>query len=279
MTSLSNLSTTAIKDGHQGHPPHPHTHHASSSSSATSTNTLDAERADRISRLAGLDRVATVRQGENYGGPTSNSLNHGGNYIAQPPPLPHQSQTQAPGYFDNAGGLLGKERSTVGSASATGSVGGERTTWASGTWASGSDVDKMSVSEDQDPDDGRADGDDDGDGVSSAGLSDEGNASLVGFGEGAGSTVSGPVSTSGRGTSRSGGFSSPTTVGKGAYGGGGSVPMQGVRGNNGGGMTGMETAERIVRERMDDGGNGGSRRTLESPEDGNGSGKFYFEEK
>ena len=34
------------------------------------------------------------------------------------------------------------------------------------------------------------------DGLSSAGMSDEGNASLVGFGEGAGSTVSGPTSTS-----------------------------------------------------------------------------------
>lgn len=36
------------------------------------------------------------------------------------------------------------------------------------------------------------------DGSSMAGLSDEGNASLVGFGEGASSTVSGPVSTSTR---------------------------------------------------------------------------------
>ena len=54
------------------------------------------------------------------------------------------------------------------------------------TWASGSDVheaDKMS----------------EGDRTSSsAGLSDEGNASLVGFGEGASSTVSGPISNSAR---------------------------------------------------------------------------------
>ncbi len=61
------------------------------------------------------------------------------------------------------------------------------------TWASESDlndgIDRMSESADQD------------DGVSSAGLSDEGNASLVGFGETASSTVSGPVSTGGRGTS------------------------------------------------------------------------------
>lgn len=81
-------------------------------------------------------------------------------------------------YFDS-NALQVKERSTVGSASATGSVGG-RTTWASGSVDY--DVDKMS--EDQD------------DGVSSTGgFSDEGNASLVGFGEGASSTLSGPVST------------------------------------------------------------------------------------
>lgn len=73
-------------------------------------------------------------------------------------------------------------KSTVGSASATGSAGGR------GTWASGSASDLGDrMSEDQDQDDG----------ISSAGLSDGGNASLVGFGEGAGSTVSGPTSNSG----------------------------------------------------------------------------------
>ncbi|KAL8708017.1 MAG: hypothetical protein Q9220_007013 [cf. Caloplaca sp. 1 TL-2023] len=90
----------------------------------------------------------------------------------------------------------GKERSTVGSASATGSVGG-RTTWASGSDAH--DADKLS----EDPDDSTS---------SLAGQSDEGNASLVGFGEGASSTVSGPVSTSTRiaqGTRASGGVGSP----------------------------------------------------------------------
>lgn len=46
------------------------------------------------------------------------------------------------------------------------------------------------------------DQDDVGDGISSAGVSEEGNASLVGFGEGAGSTVSGPTSSlKGRGES------------------------------------------------------------------------------
>lgn len=57
----------------------------------------------------------------------------------------------------------------MGSASATGS---------------GGDSDKMS--EDQD------------DGISSTGMSDEGNASLVGFGETASSTVSGPTSNANR---------------------------------------------------------------------------------
>ena len=71
-----------------------------------------------------------------------------------------------------------RERSTVGSASATGSVGG-RTTWASGSI----DYDADKMSEDQD------------DGVSSTGGFSDENASLVGFGEGAGSTVSVPIST------------------------------------------------------------------------------------
>ncbi|PLB39330.1 uncharacterized protein BDW47DRAFT_103479 [Aspergillus candidus] len=157
-TSLSALSTTAIKDGHQGQPlPHSHHAHHSPSTSATSTTTLEAERADRISRLAGLERVATARAG----GHTSPNL------AAPAAPIPS--------YFETM-----KERSTVGSASATGSV-GARTTWASGSDAF--DADKMS--EGPDPEDGA---DSSGDN-----LSDEGNASLVGFGEGA-STISGPIS-------------------------------------------------------------------------------------
>ena len=98
-------------------------------------------------------------------------------------------QQQPPGYFDNASVL---HKSTVGSASATGSAGGRN------TWASGSDVgDRMS--EDQD------------DGLSSAGMSDEGNASLVGFGEGAGSTVSGPTSSSAKWRDSAGAGISPTS--------------------------------------------------------------------
>lgn len=150
-TSLSALSTTAIKDGHHGQT-YPHSRHAhqSSTTSASSATILDAERADRISRLAGLEPIATARA---------------------------TNASHSPGYFDNYAHLL-KERSTVGSASATGSV-GARTTWASGSDAF--DPDKLS--EDQDS-------------LSSVGgFSDEGNASLAGFGEGASSTISGPVSS------------------------------------------------------------------------------------
>ena len=148
-TSFSTLSVVAIKDGAMGHV---------GRGASSSANTLEAERNDRISRLAGLERVGAGRSG------TPSHLAPGG-------------QQFPPSYFDNT--PLLRERSTVGSASATGSAGG-RTTWASGSV----DYDADKMSEDQD------------DGVSSAGgFSDEDKASLVGFGEGANSTVSGPVST------------------------------------------------------------------------------------
>ena len=150
----------------QAHPQHTGHLHSSSTASDSSTNTLDAERADRISRLAGLERVATLRGASQY-------------HPQQP--APGIQPQPPPGYFDTASGT-GLHKSTVGSASATGSAGGRN------TWASGSDGgDRMS--EDQD---------DVGDGISSAGLSEEGNASLVGFGEGASSTVSGPISSRGK---------------------------------------------------------------------------------
>lgn len=134
---MSELSTVAIKDGHRGHFPHHH-------------HPAEAERADRISRLAGLERVAVT-------GRTPHGLAPG---AANNPP---------PGYFDaNNQPQLFRERSTVGSASATGSVGGRT------TWASGSDMyDPDRMSEDQDVETS-----------STGGFSDEA-ASLVGFGEGA----------------------------------------------------------------------------------------------
>lgn len=137
---MSELSTVAIKDGHRGHFPH---HHLPQ----------DAERADRISRLTGLERFATARQA------SAGNVNPGASGPNNPPP----------GYFDaNNQPQIFRERSTVGSASATGSVGGRT------TWASGSDVyDADRMSEDQENETS-----------SMGGFSDEA-ASLVGFGEGA----------------------------------------------------------------------------------------------
>ncbi|KAF2086324.1 hypothetical protein K490DRAFT_66876 [Saccharata proteae CBS 121410] len=155
-TSMSELSTVAIKDGHRGHLPH---HHA---------NPLDAERADRISRLAGLERV-----GVSAGRPMSN-LNPTSGSTSYSQQAGASGGTPTQGYFDaNNQPAIMRERSTVGSASATGSVGG-RTTWASGSdmGYDPSNVDKMS--EDQDVETS-----------SMGGFSDEGAGSLVGFGEGA----------------------------------------------------------------------------------------------
>lgn len=86
----------------------------------------------------------------------------------------------------------------MGSASATTASVGGRTTWASGSDFT-FDGDKMS----EDPDDG----------TSSVGnISDEGNASLVGFGEGA-STVSGPISRPNLNRVSSGGRRTPSSLG------------------------------------------------------------------
>ncbi|KAI9857927.1 MAG: hypothetical protein M1824_004534 [Vezdaea acicularis] len=261
-TSLSALSTTAIKDGHQGHSlPHPHAHGGHTHS--TSRTTLDAERADRISRLAGLERVATARQGLS----TNSAFLPGSSQQAPQPPA---------GYFDQTG-LPARERSTVGSASATGSVGG-RTTWASGSDVY--DADKMSEGPEDDT-------------VSSGGLSDEGNASLVGFGEGASSTISGPISSrasaavAGRPYGAEGPARTPVPTGGWAreermdyvdtdMAGMTPAAQQAIHARNVG-ATGTETAQRIMSERMAEGG-----RPMGSPEDGQAGkvlGKFGFEEK
>jgi hypothetical protein len=79
------------------------------------------------------------------------------------------SAANLPGYFDGNNQVPNfRERSTVGSASGTGSIGG-RTTWASGSEAY--DPDRMSEDQDNET-------------SSMGGFSDEA-ASLVGFGEGA----------------------------------------------------------------------------------------------
>jgi len=88
-TSMSALSTTAIKDGHLGNNPHlhPHVH-----SHLPTTSTLAAERADRISRLSGMSDLSAARSPGTMGG-------------------------QPNGYFDNANQSPMTQRSTIGSAS------------------------------------------------------------------------------------------------------------------------------------------------------------------
>ncbi|OAQ66137.1 hypothetical protein VFPPC_07740 [Pochonia chlamydosporia 170] len=209
-TSLSALSTTAIKDGHRGHFAsgplgRGHQHNPS-------TTSLEAERADRISRLAGLERVSTLRAGPGAagagggGGPSSISpqttptSTTGGPF---PPNFP-STHNLTPSYFDSNGQPVAVTKmSTVGSASATESHVGDdnRTTAgehdedmfstdtnyreADSVASMGAEPDAMD--EDMDMMANRSVG-----GYEDR-MSDDGSASLVGFGEGAGSTVSGPI--------------------------------------------------------------------------------------
>ncbi|KAI1340640.1 hypothetical protein F5Y15DRAFT_46802 [Xylariaceae sp. FL0016] len=208
-TSLSALSTTAIKDGHRGHAhmtlggglggPRGHAHHAS-------TNSLEAERADRISRLAGLERVSTLRapnqqQSANAASPQTTPTSTG-----FPQNVPG---ALAPAYFDSNGQPTAVTKmSTVGTASATGSVGARTTTESGEHYEMDADLtevdeDGMSMDTnyrtmDVDSTSGAVDPMDEDTATRSAGgfedhLSDDGTASLVGFGEGANSTVSGPI--------------------------------------------------------------------------------------
>ena len=195
---MSELSTVATKDGHRGHLPH---HQVP----------LEAERADRISRLAGLERVATTATRQptqgSYGGSSTgagggsfvggggglgggtgggagtgtsgSSAGHGGGGGGS-----GMNASNVPTvYFDASNDpQLVRERSTVGSASATGSVGG-RTTWASGSDTY--DPDKMSEDQEGDADGDIDVGDAEAETTSSmGGFSDEAS-SLVAFGEGA----------------------------------------------------------------------------------------------
>jgi hypothetical protein len=276
------LSTTAIKDGHRGSafPSAGHHHHHS-------TNTLEAERADRISRLAGLERVGTVRP---------NAPGGGGNPAHQGP---HPGQI--PGYFDAQGNPVYTTKiSTVGSASATDSA-EPTTTWTS---ASGqghgedrddhSEADQMSMDTNYREIDDRdrysmMDMSEDGDG-----MSDEGNVSLVGFGEGAGSTVSGPTYTRSRAAQlQAAGAASPASTATGA------TTMSAIEQRKDARMVdgiaddassgfvdtttrspvqsrGVATAERIVRERLDQGE--GKQSAMSTPEEAS-LGKFYVEER
>ncbi|VUC25447.1 unnamed protein product [Clonostachys rosea] len=203
-TSLSALSTTAIKDGHRGHLPsgpldRGHQHNPS-------TTSLEAERADRISRLAGLERVSTLRappqiQTGGSAGASSLSPQTTPTSTGFPPNYP-ATHPLTPAYFDNNGQPVAVTKmSTVGTASATESHVGEgddvRTT------AGDRDEDMFSTdtnyrgagsvaSTGPDPDAMDEDLDRMGPAYDDR-MSDDGSASLVGFGEGAGSTVSGPI--------------------------------------------------------------------------------------
>jgi hypothetical protein len=220
---MSELSTVAIKDGHRGHMPH---HQAPSGLS----HQLDAERADRISRLAGLERVTTARNPTPIG-----QLTPGASVPAHPPQ----------GYFDAQGNpVMGRERSTVGSASATGSVGG-RTTWAD---SEAGDADKMSESQDMDMDTS-----------SVGGMSEEGTPSLVGFGE------SGTRTPARQSVISQGGKSGTPTA---------RDPMSSTHRPGTGNASAAEQAERILRDNMDTTSND---RMLGGSGQVNDLGKFGFE--
>lgn len=245
---MSELSTVAIKDGHRGHLPH-HSHPNAPMSAAT--NTLDAERADRISRLAGLERVTTARNPTPLGNLTPG--------VPAAPAYPGMS------YFDAQGNpVMGRERSTVGSASATGSVGG-RTTWAG---SEAGDADKYSESQDMDMD------------TSSVGaMSEEGTGSLVGFGEGARtparqSTIGSPAAGKATPTGRDAKMIDGMTYDAGVVDTTSDMPRSHLGGSR---SSGAETAERIVRENMDISSADRMMQNSSSSAQGADLGKFAFE--
>ncbi|KAM0670629.1 hypothetical protein ACQRIT_006819 [Beauveria bassiana] len=219
-TSLSALSTTAIKDGHRGHLPggplgrgHQHT---------PSTTSLEAERADRISRLAGLERVSTLRAPPTQQPIATSGLNSGAGGDASslsPQTTPTSttgfpanfpaSHNLTPSYFDvNGQPVAVTKMSTVGTASATESsrhgegndsrqTAGDRDEDMFSTDTNYRETAESVASMAAEPD--AMDEDmDEAIATRSVGgyedrMSDDGSASLVGFGEGANSTVSGPI--------------------------------------------------------------------------------------
>ncbi|OLN90006.1 hypothetical protein CCHL11_07227 [Colletotrichum chlorophyti] len=204
-TSLSALSTTAIKDGHRGHLPQGfvgrgHAHQSS-------TTSLEAERADRISRLAGLERVSTLRappHNQNAGAGAGSSLSPqttptSTGFPANYPPNQHLT----PAYFDAHGQpTAATKMSTVGTASATESYVGDDNETRTAPGEQDEDMFSMDTNY-READSVASMGaepeqmDEDMATRSTGGyddrMSDDGSASLVGFGEGANSTVSGPI--------------------------------------------------------------------------------------
>ena len=151
---------------------------------------------------------------------------------------------------------MGRERSTVGSASATGSVGG-RTTWAD---SEAGDADKMSESQDMDMDTS-----------SVGGMSEEGTGSLVGFGESGTRTparqsvISNPGGKSGTPTARDMRMNEGPAYNR------DSSDIRPSTGNTG---SAAEQAERIMRDNMDTTSND---RMLGGSGQKNDLGKFGFE--
>lgn len=169
-----------------------------------------------------MERVTTVRNPT----PVTGNLTPG---AAAPPPQPVHS------YFDATGNpAIGRERSTVGSASATGSV-GAHTTWAG---SEAGDVDKMSESQDMDMEN-----------VSVDGMSEEGTPSLVAFGEGARtparqSTIGSPQGKGATPTGRDAKMIDGMTYDRNV------VDTTSDLRRSAAGPSGAEEAERIVRENM-----------------------------
>ncbi|KAH6668140.1 hypothetical protein F5X68DRAFT_271239 [Plectosphaerella plurivora] len=201
-TSLSTLSTTAIKDGQRGHLPHGqagrgHMHNASVTS-------LEAERADRISRLAGLERVSTLRapSGSNQFQQTA----AGASLSPQTTPtstggFPPNNNLN-PVYFDAHGQPTATTKmSTVGTASATESYMGDDNRTAPGdrdedmlsNYREAGSVTSMGADPEHMDEDMATRSVGGYEGGYEDRMSDDGSASLVGFGEGANSTVSGPI--------------------------------------------------------------------------------------
>jgi hypothetical protein len=166
-----------------------------------STNSLEAERADRISRLAGLSSVS-ARNNHDAASPQTTPTSTGFPQGQNPRNTVPGGLT--PSYFDAHGQpVAATKMSTVGTASATDSVGVGALT---ATELGGAEEDMLSMGDNETEMDSasgymaddRMMDDADIDQTRSLGgfedrMSDDGNASLVGFGEGAGSTVSGPI--------------------------------------------------------------------------------------
>ncbi|KAJ4412012.1 hypothetical protein N0V85_003762 [Neurospora sp. IMI 360204] len=229
-TSLSTLSTTAIKDGHRGHAHHGSGPHTSNRFSGDYTrnppSNPEAERNDRISRLPGM--MSALRQGMNNPSYGQSSYYHQQQQQQNQQNNPNVPVT--PAYFDAAGQpRAATKMSTVGPASATDSAyEGTTTASLSATSHAGTstetapdldDGDDQSMTMNLDPRDNDTDMptasppasgyaigpdtmEDDEENLATRSVGtfedrmsdyDDGRESLVGFGEGAGSTVSGPI--------------------------------------------------------------------------------------